>query len=410
MNRFLLTAMSTILLLLTCGCQTEPRPQLIARALLPADTFRGQTRVGLYIDQLTNGRQAPFAGVPVQGFSSVIKLTGHEVLALQDNGFGTMANSPDYPLLWYRLRLNFADGVVSLLQVVPLSDPGCLLPLLPCQPDRAPYLHGADLDPESFVRTADGTMWVGEEFGPWLIPCDHLGRVIRTPFDVPVPAPLRQFGRGSDFYRSPDHPDVKGTNAQVQANLPRSGGLEGLALLPDEQHLIVAVEKALSDDPIAERRVLLEFALESPRFTDRYWFYRMDGPDLSIASLEAVGPNALLIVERDGAEGPDAVHKRIYRVDLTETTADGFLRKALVCDLLDIDDTNGVTRSEPGTFGLGHPYAFPYVTPECLAVWGPDTLLIANDNNYPFSTGRRPGDQPDDNEFILVKLPTATPN
>ncbi len=32
------------------------------------------------------------------------------------------------------------------------------------------------------------------------------------------------------------------------------------------------------------------------------------------------------------------------------------------------------------------------------------TLVIANDNNYPFSSGRRTG-APDDNEVIQVRLP-----
>ena len=53
---------------------------------------------------------------------------------------------------------------------------------------------------------------------------------------------------------------------------------------------------------------------------------------------------------------------------------------------------------------LGNPYGFPYVTPECLAVIDAHTLLVANDNNYPMSAGRRPSETPDDNEIILLKL------
>jgi hypothetical protein len=33
------------------------------------------------------------------------------------------------------------------------------------------------------------------------------------------------------------------------------------------------------------------------------------------------------------------------------------------------------------------------------------TLLVINDNNYPFSSGRRPSKAPDDNEFVLLHLP-----
>jgi len=34
------------------------------------------------------------------------------------------------------------------------------------------------------------------------------------------------------------------------------------------------------------------------------------------------------------------------------------------------------------------------------------TLLVINNNNCPFSSGRRPGKAPDDNEFFLLHVPT----
>jgi hypothetical protein len=45
----------------------------------------------------------------------------------------------------------------------------------------------------------------------------------------------------------------------------------------------------------------------------------------------------------------------------------------------------------------------PFQTIESLLVQR-CTLVVANDNNYPFSNGRRPG-SPDDNEIISVRLP-----
>lgn len=36
------------------------------------------------------------------------------------------------------------------------------------------------------------------------------------------------------------------------------------------------------------------------------------------------------------------------------------------------------------------------------------TLGVLNDNNYPFSAGRTPG-QPDNNEFILIRLDAPLP-
>ncbi|MGB5595448.1 MAG: PEP-CTERM sorting domain-containing protein, partial [Crocosphaera sp.] len=46
-------------------------------------------------------------------------------------------------------------------------------------------------------------------------------------------------------------------------------------------------------------------------------------------------------------------------------------------------------------------FTFPFVTIEAIFPIDDNTLLITNDNNFPFSVGRTPG-QADNNEFILV--------
>ena len=137
----------------------------------------------------------------------------------------------------------------------------------------------------------------------------------------------------------------------------------------------------------------------------------MDRPDVSIASMEALSNHVLLVVERDTAEGEKAEIKRVYRVELGRINERGFLIKHLVCDLLNIDDSQGLTHEEKGAVGLGRYYRFPYVTPECLVVVDDNTLLLANDNNYPMSSGRRPSKTPDDNEFIWLRLnsPLSSP-
>ncbi len=83
------------------------RATLIGRAVLPADTFQpGTPPVGRELDPEINGRELPFGATPVQGFSSLIPRGDGRFVALQDNGFGTMANSPDYPLGWFHLHLD----------------------------------------------------------------------------------------------------------------------------------------------------------------------------------------------------------------------------------------------------------------------------------------------------------------
>ena len=48
--------------------------------------------------------------------------------------------------------------------------------------------------------------------------------------------------------------------------------------------------------------------------------------------------------------------------------------------------------------------------PYLLGQLDANTLLVIDDNNFPFSVGRHKGSgKPDDNEFVLIKLPEALP-
>ncbi len=50
----------------------------------------------------------------------------------------------------------------------------------------------------------------------------------------------------------------------------------------------------------------------------------------------------------------------------------------------------------------GNTFSFPYVTIEDVLPLDNERLLVSNDSNYPFSTGRNPG-LPDYNDFIVVR-------
>lgn len=414
------TVLTTLILalvlvaLVSCAPSGEKSPtrgaSLTGRAVLPADTFVPDTpMVGRELDPAINGRELPFGDVPVQGFSSLVPRDDNQYVVLQDNGFGTMANSPDYPLGWFHVHVDFENQEVEVLDYVTWSDPDGKIPFALAQSDStARPLTGADFDPESFVRMNDGSFWVGEEFGPSLIHVGPHGVILEKPVPIPVVPPLRFYSRGSPVLRTPDHADLRFLRAEQMrldlSNLPRSGGIEGLARNSSGSLLYASVEKAMLDDPVPTRRVILEFDPQRHGFTGNFWLYKTDREDISLASLEAFNDHVFLVLERDGGEGLTAEIKRIYRVDLNELDDGGYLRKTLVCDLMNLDDSGGVTRTEDGALGLGPHFTFPFVTPECLAVIDETTLLVANDNNYPMSVGRRPPDTPDDNEFILIRL------
>ena len=63
-----------------------------------------------------------------------------------------------------------------------------------------------------------------------------------------------------------------------------------------------------------------------------------------------------------------------------------------------------LTGADFDPIGLGDPFAFPFQSIESVLPLGGDRLLVLNDNNYPFSAGRRPG-VPDDTEAIVIQVP-----
>jgi hypothetical protein len=86
----------------------------------------------------------------------------------------------------------------------------------------------------------------------------------------------------------------------------------------------------------------------------------------------------------------------VFVVDLDDIDTNGFLVKHQVADLLNIED--------PSNIG-GHKsiFRFPFQTIESVIPLSHDTIGVLDDNNYPFSTGRTPG-EPEPNEFIVIRL------
>ncbi len=406
----------TVLLLLLAFLplvQAQEEPPYVTLqgfAVLPADTFAPGPPSGFAIDA-ANNRTPPFASQPVQGISAILPKWNGNYLAMSDNGFGSKNNSPDYRLRWYEVDPDFATQTVSVVGYTELHDPNGLIPFPIVNGNLDRVLTGADFDPESFRQAPDGTFWFGEEFGPFLLHTDGAGNLLEPPIPTPYPDALAPFTRGQPYIRSPENPvfaNLPDRDARVAAaNLPTSRGFEGMALNTSGDKLYLLLEGALLDDPIQTRLLLLEFDLETQSYTDNFWFYPVSVAGHAIGDLTAINDHELLVIERDSQQGESAAFKRIYKIDLRDGASDGTLQKELVADLLFINDVDGITAPEPGVVGFGALFSFPFVTIEAVYPVDADTLLVTNDNNYPFSAGRRPGIAPDDNEFILIDLPIS---
>lgn len=363
------------------------------------------------------GLSVPFAaGQPVQGFSGIKTAKDGTFWVLTDNGFGNKRNSPDAMLMFHRLRVDWSRGAVDRLETIFLRDPDRVVPfhvVNEATPQR--YLTGSDLDIESMQPIGDA-FYFGDEFGPYVIRTDRTGKVTgfwETTLDGKV-------------LRSPDHFAV-GTPASpgpFAVPVRRSRGYEGMAASPDGRFLYPMLEGPLWDKQAKawesrngrEYLRILEFDVAQGRFSGRSWKYLLEVNDNNIGDFNMIDATTGLIIERDNGEGdarlacngparPDCFNvparfKRVYKIDLSQPDADGFVRKIGFVDLLDIKDPESKAR----TGSASGVFTFPFVTIENVDVVDADHIVVANDNNLPFSSGRAIGKN-DDNELILLRVP-----
>ncbi|MGF1518565.1 MAG: glycerophosphodiester phosphodiesterase family protein [Nodosilinea sp.] len=181
------------------------------------------------------------------------------------------------------------------------------------------------------------------------------------------------------------------------ANLPTSRGFEGLAFSPDRATLYPMLEGTVIGDPAGSVRIY-EFDVASSAFTGLVGLYALDNARHAIGDLTPVNANEFLVIERDNNQGEAAGFKKIFQVDFSQVDDQGFVSKTEIVDLLHISDPNDLNGDGLTTFD------FPFVTIESLLVLDANTLLVANDNNYPFSIGRGP--DIDNNEIIQIELAT----
>ena len=123
-----------------------------------------------------------------------------------------------------------------------------------------------------------------------------------------------------------------------------------------------------------------------------------------------------MIIERDDGEGApsQACHgaprrdcfatlakfKRIYMIDVGTFETDSTVRKIGYIDLMDIADPDHKARLG----GSNGRFDFPFFTIENVDKVDGQHIVVANDNNLPFSAGRAVN-QADNNEFMLLRVP-----
>ncbi|WP_088241122.1 esterase-like activity of phytase family protein [Calothrix rhizosoleniae] len=409
--------------------------ELVGRAILSADTFAPGSTSGQF--KQTN-RTVPFIQAqPVQGFSAVI--SGPKpgtYLVISDNGFGAKSNSYDYLLRIYGVEPDFVTGTVFPVDVqtgerlssfnhrsfVELNDrhrrlqwpivgdghfyPNSQIPVNKNMRANR-LLTGGDFDIESFQRISDGSYWIGDEFGPFLLNFGANGELLTVPIALPN---FLNFGK-LNFVKSPEHPTLENlsnrTSRVAAANLGSSRGFEGMAINASGSKLYVMLEGALKDDPQKKRLLIHEFDLDRKNYTGQVFSYKLENQDYAIGELTAINDREFLVIERDHRQGyplnqefrTPAKFKRIYKIDISRIDKNGFVAKELLVDLLNISDPKCIS----GNGKKNCQFTFPFVTIESVLPIDAQTLLVINDNNYADSMGRKPK-RIDNTEFITIRI------
>ncbi len=249
------------------------------------------------------------------------------------------------------------------------------------------------LDPEGLVVRNDGSFWVSDEYGPWIVGFDATGTVTQRigPFST----------TGTVTSPNPNARKLPAVLAKRRANR----GMEGLTITPSgwlvgmmQSPLFNPSSAAVSGSQVC--RIL--FFNPTTGLTKQY-AYVLESASPAVSEILALNESEFLVLERDGnwpGGSPASAIKKIFRIHVGQATdisdpADGAngklyggktvdelkttagllaqgitpVRKWLAVDMLALTDQNGT--------------AYPHDKPEGLAlVNGGKTLVLVNDDDF----------------------------
>ena len=388
----------------------DPRQRVEKMGSVAANTFVGDPK-----NPRASGGFLPVKGQAVQGFSGIHSLGHGLFLTLTDNGFGNKVNSMDALLMVHHVKPDWTSGKTRVLKTTFLHDPDRKVPFFIQNENTAKrYLTGSDFDVES-IQVVGNEWWIGDEFGPYILRTTPQGKVLGV---IETVVDGKKF-TGPDHYQHarPSVPTV------LPFNVRRSGGYESMAKSSDGKTVFPMFEWPLWD---AETKAyeshngkpftrILALDVASQKYTGQTWKYRFEQAGNVAADFQMVNAQVGLVIERDDAsEGVNpacpkeqrtdcfthpAQFKRIYKIDMSQVDADGFVKKVAYIDLTRIANPKGLARlgDNSATFAL------PHLGPEGLTLVDDEHIAVVNDNNFPYSSGRTLG-QPDHNEITLLNV------
>ena len=309
------------------------------------------------------------------------------------------------------LLLRDASGVVTTgLDPTGIRPAAMGLPDLP----QGPNGH-VSLDDEAVALPADGTIWIGEEYGPYIYHFDAGGKMIGAIRPPEAVIPLR---RGKENFSAGET-----SKGQPQSGRQNNQGFEGVSVAPGGKILFAVTQSALMQDldannvkPTRRNARLLEYDISGPPRLIHEYVVQLplyaDGKKQSVAAqseMLALNNHQLLLLCRDSGGGftgkrDASVYRVINMIDIAEAddiagkfdqagqaiAPGGTLRPGIrpvrMTPFLDMNDN-----SELGRFGLHN--GAPNNTSDLYEKWesmalapagapGDYFLFVGSDNDF----------------------------
>jgi hypothetical protein len=267
------------------------------------------------------------------------------------------------------------------------------------------------LDSEGLVAMKDGSFWISDEYGPWLVHVDARGRTLER---------IGPFGGKKSLPR-------------VLALRRPNRGMESLTITPDGKLLVGLMQNPVDNPDIGIRKTsrLNRLVTYDPRTgATRQYAYMMDAVSAVVSEIAAVTATTFIVSERDqlfpGDAKSPAKLKRVYKIDLAgaselsdpEDGRNGKLVNGRTLEQLSDEElkTAGIApvAKELVVDLLAMPGGYPHDKSEGLAIISDTMIAVSNDDDFgivPDGKGgvmpkRLPqeGDRVDTNRIYFIRL------
>jgi hypothetical protein len=155
------------------------------------------------------------------------------------------------------------------------------------------------LDSEGIAVAPDGTFWISDEYGPYILQFDQSGK---EGFELSAPGP-----------------NLKGEMQANKVGRATNRGAEGLAITPSGRSIAIVMQSPLIQDGGQKglNSRIVVFDRQNPASTPRQFIYPLDDVKMGVSEILAVDETRFLVNERDAATG-SAGRKLLYLIDLNQ--------------------------------------------------------------------------------------------